>query len=128
MATSQHEAVAEHAEGHGGHGVGRYFLVLVILLALTAVTVWTGKMHLGRAAIFIAMLIACTKATLVILFFMHMLEAANVNRIVLVVSFLFVGVLIAGVFGDLMTRLEITLPHGGPVTTPVPARVAPPGH
>ena len=43
-------------------------------------------MDLGAANIFIAMAIATTKATLVVLFFMHLYDEGGVNRLVFVVS------------------------------------------
>jgi len=108
------------AQNKGGahpeaHGIGRYAIVYAALLVFTAVTVVTGKIDLGAANIFIAMAIATTKATLVVLFFMHLWDGGGVNRLVFVVSVLFLVVLIVGVFGDLLTRLPITLPHGGPI-------------
>ncbi len=97
------------------HGIMRYIYVWLALLGFTILTVVTGKMDLGRANIFIAMLIAVTKATLVVLFFMHLYDEGGVNRLVFVVSLLFVAVLILGVFGDLATRLPVSLPNEGPL-------------
>jgi cytochrome c oxidase subunit 4 len=103
-------------ESHaGGHGIGRYALIWAILLVFTILTVVTGRMDLGAANIFIALAIATTKATLVVLFFMHMWDMGGVNRVVFGVSILFAVVLIIGVFGDLMVRLPVTLPNGGPL-------------
>ena len=112
MAEKTHDKEGEHA---GGHGIGRYALIWVILLGFTVLTVVTGRMDLGSANIFIALGIAVTKATLVVLFFMHMWDMGGVNRLVFVVSVLFAVVLILGVFGDLMVRLPVTLPNGGPL-------------
>jgi cytochrome c oxidase subunit 4 len=106
---------SKEAAHEGGHGIGRYAIVWVILMVFTVVTVVTGRMDLGGANIFIALAIAVTKATLVVLFFMHMWDMGGVNRLVFVVSVLFAVVLILGVFGDLFVRLPVSLPHGGPV-------------
>lgn len=46
--------------------------VLAVLLALTAVTIGVSRLDLGILNIWIALLIASVKATLVILFFMHL--------------------------------------------------------
>ncbi len=100
---------------HAVHGLKRYVFVWLALLAGTVLTVVTGRMDLGEANIIIALAIATTKATLVVLFFMHLYDAGGVNRLVFVVSVLFVLVLLAGVFGDLMARLPVSLPNGGPV-------------
>jgi cytochrome c oxidase subunit 4 len=109
------ESHSKEAAHEGGHGIGRYALVWAILLVFTIVTVVTGRIDLGGANIFIALAIAVTKATLVVLFFMHMWDMGGVNRLVFVVSVLFAVVLILGVFGDFFTRLPVTLPNGGPV-------------
>jgi cytochrome c oxidase subunit 4 len=100
------------------HGIGRYAIVWAALLVFTGLTIWTGRMDLGAANIIIALVIATTKATLVVLFFMHLWDMGGVNRLVFVVSVLFLVVLILGVFGDLMVRLPVTLPNGGPIADP----------
>ncbi len=97
------------------HGIGRYIAVWLALLVGTVLTVVTGRIDLGAANIYVALLIACTKATLVVVFFMHLIDAGNVNRLIFVASIMFVLVLVIGVFGDLLTRLNVTLPNGGPV-------------
>jgi cytochrome c oxidase subunit 4 len=112
VAEKTHDKEGAH---EGGHGIGRYALIWVILLAFTILTIVTGRMDLGAANIFIALAIATTKATLVVLFFMHMWDMGGVNRVVFGVSVLFAVVLIIGVFGDLMVRLPVTLPNGGPL-------------
>jgi cytochrome c oxidase subunit 4 len=103
------------AERHAEHGTGRYFAVWAILLVFTCLTVWTGRMDLGAVNIFLAMTIATIKATLVVLFFMHMSEAAGANRLVFLMSFLFMALMMIGVFGDLWTRNEMTLPSAHPI-------------
>ena len=103
-----------HGDGHAhAHGPGRYFVVWVLLLAFTALTVYTGHYHPN---IVLALVIAGIKATLVVLFFMHMTEAPTANRIVFVTSIVFALVLIIGVFGDLWTRNTMSLPSAVPST------------
>jgi cytochrome c oxidase subunit 4 len=96
---------------HHAHGAGRYFVVWGLLLIFTALTVYTGHYHPN---IYLALLIATIKATLVVLFFMHMTEAPGANRLVFSVSLLFTLVLMTGVFGDLLTRNPMSLPGGAP--------------
>lgn len=108
----------KHIEGHGsgheaGHGAGRYFLIWAALLVFTITTVVTGRMDLGGANLPLAMLIATIKATLVVLFFMHMWEAEGILRLVFGVSLVFVAVLLLGVFGDILTRSSAALPSAG---------------
>jgi len=114
------------------HGTKRYFIVWAILIACTILTVKTGYMDLGSANLPLALCIATLKATLVVLFFMHMTEAAGTNRIVFVTSFVFMLVMIFGVFGDLWTRSEMSLPYHTPTTEgpeiAVPEGATPPAH
>ena len=107
-----HGSGAGHDAAHS-HGIGRYVAVWLTLLVFTVITVVTGRMDLGAANIFVALAIALTKATLVVLFFMHLYDEGGVNRMVFVVSLLFVAVLLLGTFGDLMTRNPMTLPNEG---------------
>jgi cytochrome c oxidase subunit 4 len=95
------------------HGTGRYFAVWAALLFFTALTVYTGHYH---PSIVLALVIATIKATLVVLFFMHMTEAPGANRLVFVVSLVFSIVLMIGVFGDLWTRNPMSLPSSAPTT------------
>jgi cytochrome c oxidase subunit IV len=109
----------KHGHGHGAgasHGIGRYLVVWFILMGFTIITVVTGRIDLGGAAnITLAMAIALTKATLVVLFFMHLYDEGGVNRLVFVVSVLFLAVLLLGTFADLAWRLPISLPNEGPL-------------
>ena len=103
----------QHAERHA-HGPGRYWVVWLILIVATYITARTGRMDLGGANLPLALAIATVKASLVVLFFMHMTEAAGANRIVFIVSLLFLLLMLAGVFGDLLTRSEMSLPSVTP--------------
>jgi len=105
-----------HSKGGHHHGTKSYFVVWVILLICTGLTVWTGYMDLGKINLPLALSIATLKASLVIWYFMHMKEAAGTNRIVFVTSFVFLLVLIFGVFGDLWTRSQMSLPTHTPTT------------
>ncbi len=109
-----HEASETHDGKAHAHGAGRYFVVWILLLIFTVTTVVTGRIDLGDVNIVLALTIATIKATLVVLFFMHMSEAAGANRLVFVVSVVFVVVMMIGVFGDLWTRNPMTLPTGSP--------------
>jgi cytochrome c oxidase subunit 4 len=105
-----------HAKGGHHHSTKSYFVVWGILLTCTVLTVWTGYMDLGKINLPLALTIATVKASLVIWYFMHMRDAAGTNRIVFVTSFLFMFVMIFGVFGDLWTRKEMSLPSAVPST------------
>ena len=71
-----------------------YFTVAGILFFLTGVTVWVSYIDLGFLNIVIALLIAGTKATIVALFFMHLLwdDKKNLTAFVLSLMFLAMGI------------------------------------
>jgi cytochrome c oxidase subunit 4 len=116
---AHHTQEEKKHDAEAGHGIGRYAIVWGLLLFFTVLTIITGRLNLGAANIFIALAIATTKATLVVLFFMHLWDMGGVNRLVFVVSVLFLLVLMAGVFGDLLVRMPASLPNGGPDRTPI---------
>lgn len=108
MANQPAHSESGNAEHHG-HGAGRYWIVWVLLICFTILTWYTGSHHPN---IFLALAIAVTKASLVVLFFMHMTEAPGANRLVFSVSLVFMVVMMVGVFGDLLTRNPMSLPTG----------------
>ena len=113
MAHEGTHSEAAHAAHHMMH-LKRYFVVWAALIVGTVLTVWSGYKDLGAWNLPIALVIATTKASLVVLFFMHMTEAAGANRLVFSVSLLFLLVMLFGVFGDLWTRSAMTLPSAAP--------------
>lgn len=104
----------EHAHEHGP---GRYVVIWLLLLVFTVTTVVTGRMDLHGANLPLALIIATVKASLVVLFFMHLWDSEGINRLVFGVSVIFVIVLLLGVFGDLLTRNPAALPPGAPEPT-----------
>lgn len=103
--TSSHQpADLEH------HSSGGYWIVYFALIVLTGLTWWTGQMHMPTFGLALALIIATTKAALVVLFFMHLWEQKGVNRITFAVTIVFVITLLLGVFGDITTRLDMSLP------------------
>jgi cytochrome c oxidase subunit IV len=76
-----------HAQSHAidiDKQVRRYMVVFVTLLALTVITVGVSYLHLEvHEAVMVALVIACFKASLVFLFFMHLISERRVIFIVL---------------------------------------------
>jgi cytochrome c oxidase subunit IV len=114
------------AEEHEHHSALPYLLVWVALVALTITTYVTGRMHLGKWALPLALAIAVTKSLLVILFFMHLWEQRGANRIVIATSFVFVALIISLTVGDVATRFPLATPAGAPFGTDLPATIAEP--
>lgn len=107
---------AAHATAQGAQHVGHVvpttllFGVLVVLLLLTWITVALSGVPLGALNVFVAMLIACTKATLVGMYFMHLRWDRPFNAIVLVASLLFVALFIAFTLIDTHQYQDAILP------------------
>ena len=87
-----------------------YGAAFVALLGLTALTYGLAQMHLGAAALPVALAIAATKAGIVAMVFMHLAKTGGVNRIVFGVAILFVVILISLVLTDVKTRSPAALP------------------
>ena len=81
-----------------------YYLVFVGLIVLTALTATTSLLDLGEWHTPIGMAIAVAKATLIVLFFMHGLEAGRLVWMVIAVSILFLAILWSFTFTDYATR------------------------
>ena|SRR5690242_15418027 len=92
------------------HGVRTYGVVLLGLLALTATTILVAYLDLGPFSTPLALLIAALKATLVVLFFMHMKDSPGVLWIALAAGFLWLGVLIVLTMSDFATRGYLPIP------------------
>ncbi|MFO0837983.1 MAG: cytochrome C oxidase subunit IV family protein [Phycisphaerae bacterium] len=66
------------------------FAILLILLVLTWATVAATQVQLGSLNVWIAVIIATVKATLVALYFMHLRYDRPFNGIILISSLVFV--------------------------------------
>ena len=97
------------------HSATKYVVIWLVLLVLTAVTVFTGRMHF-QGALVVALIIATVKGALVALFFMHLSEHHGANRLVFAVSVLFVVLMIAGSIADPATRFRLTNSQGSTVS------------
>jgi len=58
-----------------------YVVILLALLVGTALTIWASYIDLGIFNPIIALAIACTKATLVVLFFMHVKYSSKLTKL-----------------------------------------------
>jgi len=71
-----------------------YLIIAATLLFLSAVTVWVSYFDFGPFNIIIAMGVASLKATLVALFFMHLLWDDKKNMTIFVMSLMFLAIFI----------------------------------
>ena len=100
-------AAAGHGDAHeGSHvvGVGLYVLVFLALLVLTGITVWSARHDFGALNTPVAMGIAVLKATLVILFFMHVKYSSRLVQLSVIAAFLWLVLLISGALADYVSR------------------------
>src|SRR6266513_4168160 len=82
-----------------------YLLVFAALAGGTLLTWWVSTIDLGWMNTPIALLIATIKAVLVILFFMHVIHSTRLTWVVVIASFLWLGVLFVLTFADYLTRI-----------------------
>jgi len=82
-----------------------YIAVFLALAVGTLLTWWVSTIDLGLMNTPIALLIATIKAVLVILFFMHVIHSTRLTWVVVIASFLWLGVLFVLTFADYLTRL-----------------------
>ncbi len=95
--------------------VGVYLSVAAALFVLTLVTVTVSQVELGSFNLIVALLIASIKATLVILFFMHLLYDNKMFMLIMVSSVVFVALFIVFTMFDTMRRGDIYEETGVPI-------------
>jgi cytochrome c oxidase subunit 4 len=83
---------------------GTYFAIFAALMVLTALTVWVAFQDFGAMNVPIAFAIASIKATIVILFFMHVIHSPKLIGVILVGSLVFLVILFGLTFADYLTR------------------------
>jgi cytochrome c oxidase subunit 4 len=81
-----------------------YYLIFLVLMICTALTVGIAFIDLGPLNAVAALTIAVVKATLVILFFMHVKYSTRLTWAVVVGSVFWLGILLALTMSDYLTR------------------------
>jgi cytochrome c oxidase subunit IV len=91
---------------HEHHIVGPkvYLLILLMLLVLTGVTTGVAYLDMGIFNPIIALAIACFKAVIVILFFMHIRYSSRVMMLTVGAGFFTFLVLITMTLSDYISR------------------------
>ena len=98
-----------------------YAAVFVGLLILTVVTVWVSYFHFGFLNLAVAMGIATMKASLVVLFFMHLKYDEGFNAIIFIGTLVFLLIFFVLTLADTMERGRVD-PIEAREIVPVPAR------
>jgi len=81
-----------------------YVAVFVALIVLTATTTAVAFIDLGRMSTVIMLTIAVTKATLVVLYFMHLRYSDRLTRLVVSSGFVWLVLLIGITLSDELAR------------------------
>jgi cytochrome c oxidase subunit 4 len=89
-----------------------YYTIFGLLMVLTALTVFAAFHHLGVFNFPVAIGIAITKATLVVLFFMHAKYSSNLTKLFVGMSFFFLLILLTLTMTDYLSRGLKTYPGG----------------
>jgi cytochrome c oxidase subunit 4 len=87
-----------------------YVSVFTALMVLTGVTVAIARLDLGPANFIVAITIAFAKASLVVLFFMHVKGASALTKLFLVAGLFWIAILIIGTFHDYASRAWLPTP------------------
>ncbi len=98
------------ADDHHGPTVRIYLAVFASLMFLTALTVWVAFQDLGMFNDVVALGIACTKATIVILFFMHVKYASRLTWLLAGAGILFLLIFFAFAMADYVSRGWLGMP------------------
>ena len=104
--------MAQHGHGHEPHVVPLpiYLGVFAALMVGTILTVLAARMDFGWMNTPVALAIACSKAALVILFFMHVKYSSRLVGMVVVVSIVFLAILFLITLSDYWTRGDLGVP------------------
>lgn len=86
-----------------------YLIIFAALLVLTVITVAASRVDLGVWHIPVALSIAVCKATLVGLFFMHLLDSDKLTWVVVVGSLLWLVILFVLTLSDYLSRVPIRI-------------------
>jgi len=89
-----------------------YYTIFGLLMVFTAITVTVAFVDVGILNFPVAIGIAITKATLVILFFMHVKYSSQLTKLFVGMAFFFLFILFGLTLTDYLTRGIRTYPGG----------------
>ena len=89
-----------------------YFLIFGGLMVLTGLTVWVATFDLGRWNAIVALSIAVVKATMVVLYFMHVRYSSKLTWVFVCAGVIWLIILFGFTLSDFLTRTWV------PIATP----------
>jgi cytochrome c oxidase subunit 4 len=81
-----------------------YYVIFAMLMVLTAVTVGVAYIDLGAMNTVVALAIACFKALIVVLFFMHVKYSTRLIQLTVIAGLYWMGIMFVLTFSDYLTR------------------------
>ncbi len=105
MADHKRDPHADHHDSvhHVGH-ISTYIFVFLALIVGTIVTYLVAKLPLGIFNAPVALVIATTKATLVVLFFMHVKDSSRLTKVTVSAGVFWLCILLFLTMTDFLTR------------------------
>lgn len=87
-----------------------YVAIFLTLMVLTTVTILVAYINLGPWNKVVALAIASFKATLVVLYFMHVKYASRMTKLVVITGFFFLAILLSETMVDYGSRMWVNPP------------------
>lgn len=114
-----HDSHHDHDHDHAHTGTFGYIMVFLALMVLTFITWWTAtKIDLEFWNLPLALVIAFTKASLVLYYFMHLREAPKIVKATGITGFIFVGIMLMFFITDMKARSWQSIGYDWPATNP----------
>lgn len=102
--TDPHDMPEQHEREHHIVSPKVYLLILLALLVGTAITIAASYVDMGPLNPIVALAIACTKAVLVVLFFMHVKYSTKLTKLTVGAGVFTFFILIGMTLSDYFTR------------------------
>jgi cytochrome c oxidase subunit 4 len=100
--------MADHTHEHPANPIKYYIGVFLLLMVLTAVTVFVARFDLehywGPLNAIVALTIAVIKATAVVLIFMHVRWSSRLTQVIVVSGIFWLIILLAFTMSDYLSR------------------------
>lgn len=95
---------ATHSDSTPTGSPALYVSVFIALVVLTIATALSSRLGLGRWEVVVALSIAATKAALVTLFFMHLLQMGRLNWVIVAAGLFWLSIAVTLTMADYLTR------------------------
>lgn len=101
-----------HDDAPHGHvtPISVYLAIFATLMVLTGVTVAVAYVNVGQFNKVVALGIASFKATLVVLYFMHVKYASRLTKLIVVTGLFFLAILLSETMVDYASRMWVNPP------------------